>query len=414
MKNLKDMKFIKIFCYIMITMIFFVGCSNDTKSSNGKTTVSMITNQDDMKLLQPVLDSFMEENENIIINVEAVKYSELDQKINLAHTSGKGYDIIMVNHTSIPQFVGGEVLENLNEYLNGSTIDLEKSFNESGYDIANVNGNQYAIPYGPDVRVLAYNQGLLDKVGADVPKTPADIVALGEAMEEQGAYLLGMDRKNVWDPIYTTGAFMLSMGANVYVKEGDNYIATVDTPEMIEYIEFVKDAYEYMPKDISVNEDQLRELFIQDKLAFYIFGTWEINNRIVESGVNYGLSLIPTTGISSSAMGGWLIGLGNNGNDKQEAWKLIEYIYEPKNMAALSTGLPPTIEAFDYEPYISNDIYDIFSEQLLTAKIPIAPHINSSKIAETYSYYFELAITGEMSSDEAVSKAQVEVEKLLN
>ncbi len=400
---------------LMVLSLSSVGCSKDgsTSNSNGAEVVTMLMNQDDLPKLQPVVDQFMLENPHIQIDIEAVKFTEIDRKINLAHSSGNGYDIIPVNHTSTPQLVGGQVLEDLTPYLIGSSINLEKSFNPSNYDIANISGGQYALPYGPDVRVLAYNKTLLDRIGAEVPKTPQDMLDMGPALQKIGAYVMGSDRKNQWDPIYITGSFMLSMGANVYTKKGDVFTATSTTPEMIEYVEWVKAMYQFMPKDISVTEDQLKELFIQNKVAFYIYGPWEHNMRIPESGVDYGLTLIPTTGTTSSAMGGWLLGLGNNGRDKSSAWEFIEYLYEPSNMASISLALPPIKEAFGYEPFNNKALYGIFEEQMKTAQIPIAPMVNSNKIAEVYSTYFQQAITGVTPVYDAMEKAQIEIEKLL-
>ncbi len=410
-----------VFVVLAILTLGIVGCSKkeSTQVSNtsaetvGQEVVTWIGNQDDFVMLQPFLEQFMIDNPDIKVEFEGVPFNEIDKKANLAHTSGNGYDIISVNHTSTPQFVGGQVLDDLTSYLEGSSINLEKSFNKSNYDIANIGGKQYAIPYGPDVRVLAYNKDLLAAIGADVPTAPAEILALGPAIKEQGAYLYGMDRKNRWDPIYVTGCFMLSMGANVYTKSGDNFQATCTTPEMFEYVELMEEMYPYMPQDISVNEDQLRELFCQNKLAFYIYGPWENHMRIPESGVNYGLTLIPTTSRTSSAMGGWLIGMGNNGKDKDAAWKLIEYIYRSENISAICLGLPPTKEAFEYPPFNDKEVYGIFEEQMATGQIPVAPMVNTNRIAELYFDYFSRAVTGAMPIRDAMNKVQSEIEKLL-
>ncbi len=397
----------------MLLIVFVVATLGCTNKDSAQEVVTMLINQTNQEKLQPLIDQFMVENPHVTVEIEGVKFTEIDQKTNLAHASGNGYDIIMINHTAIPQFVGGGVLDDLTPYLQDSTINLEKSFNKSNYDIANIGGGQYAIPYEPDVRVLAYNKHLIDELGVDAPTTPEEILALGPAMRDIGAYVYGMDWKNRWEPIYVTGCFMLSMGAHVYTKDGDTFTATCTTPEMLEYVQWVKDIYEFMPQDVSVNQDQLRELFSQDKLAFYVWGPWENSMRIAESGVEYGLTMIPTTGTTSSAMGGWLLGMGNNGRDKSTAWSVVEYLYKPEHMASISLALSPTKEAFAYAPFNDKEVYGIFEEQMVTAQIPVAPVANTSKIAEVYFSYFQQAVTGAMPVADAMNKAQIEIEKLL-
>lgn len=365
--------------------------------------------------VQFLVDKLSAEHTGLRFEIEEVQFLQLDNKINLARASGADYDFIQVNHSSVPQFVNASVLHPLDDYIAGSNIEFKDNYNESFLALAFVDGAQYGIPWDVDCRVFAYNRNVLDRFGLTPPGNLAEMLEVARGVTGDGIYGTARNMQSPLGLVYDFGSYGLGMGARLYVRDGARYRATVDTPEMIEYVRWAKQMWEYMPKDVSLASDMVNELFMQDRLAMTVFGPWNFFNigATLELGEDYALTTIPGDITSGSAMGGWMLGIGYGGTNKDGAWELMRRIFEPENLARTVWALPSDRRAYQYPPF-NDPRYDVFDQQMRTAEIPQPPTPVLSQAAEVYNRYFNEAVLGNTTVEQAMRQANAEIQRLLD
>lgn len=362
-----------------------------------------------------IVEKLQSENPDLKINLEVSPVSNIDQKINMAHASGQDYDFISVNNSSVQQFYAGGVLEPLDGYLEKSGISLKDNYSQSLLDVGIVDGKQYAIPQSPDCRVLAYNKKLIEAGGLSAPKTQEDILNISKALAKNGIYAYAR-QMNSLSPVYNEGCFMLADGAQICKDIDGKITAACNTPEMIGQIEFWKEMAPYMPKDINYSDDQIRSMFAQGKILFYIYGPWEINNTIdkqMKFGVDYDLMPVPGKVKNGSVSGGFYIGVGAGSKNKEAAWAYIEESLKPESICKLAVTLPADNRCYQMPPY-NQDIYKPFIEAYKTATPPMPYSANFNKITDIFFDYYNKALIGGEDAAQMMEKCNSEIEKQLN
>ena len=364
------------------------------------------------------IDVAVANNPGLTVDEESVPFDNLDSKINMAHASGQDYDLIQVNNSSIKQFYATGVLEPLDGYLSRGGLDsvLEKNYSPSLLEIGKVNGSYYAISYAPDCRLLAYNKKILDKAGLEPPKDQDDVLGIAKAIAKDGLYIFARSMDTPLAPAYIEGCFFLANGAKICTEADGKVKANTNTPEMIKSVEFWKSLVPYMPKDPNMSGEQVAQYFIQGKTVFHIYGPWDISGKIGETlkyGEDYGLMLAPGDKKNGSTAGGWFIGIGAGGKNKDGAWEIIKASMEPEIVTKICNGLPPDKRCYEMAPF-NGQIYKPFMEGLSAAEppFPITPSFN--KINDIFFEYFNRVLIGGEDTAAAMETCNTEIQKVLD
>ncbi|MCP4401103.1 MAG: sugar ABC transporter substrate-binding protein [bacterium] len=370
----------------------------------------------DMVTELSVIEEYNAMQDKVEIHPIHVEFSELDKQILLSATSGgaSDYDIMMTNHSSVPQFVSAGVLEPLDDFIASAGIDLS-SYQQAAVSIGEIDGIQYAIPYNPDCRVLVYNKAMLADIGMDVPQTTGDLLKIGAELIKKEIYAFAGDYNKNWFPIYDFGCFMLGNGGHIYELHDGKYVATADSQAVIDFVKWSVEMYQYMPHDYSIQDSMVRELVFQNKVAMMWFGPWEFKffQEYLDQD-KFGLALMPKgTKKSGSSMGGWMLSINSKSAHKEAAKEFLAYVNTPEKMAKMAHALPADSKSFDYPPF-NDPKYQIFSEQFKTAEYPAPPTPVYPLAAEIFNSYYQKALTGAMSPEEACKKANEEIQRELD
>ena len=108
---------------LMTTMLFAQGA---TEAASEKTPVRVMiwTSSYDEKIGPNNIEAKFEEAfPQYDLEFELVEYENLDSQTLLAHNTGNDYDVIMVNHSSLPMFVSGGVVAPLDDVV--ANLDME-------------------------------------------------------------------------------------------------------------------------------------------------------------------------------------------------------------------------------------------------------------------------------------------------
>lgn len=346
-------------------------------------------------------------------DIECVALDNLDEKINLAHASGDDYDFILVNNSSVLQFYNAGVLAPLDDFMTAHP-EIEENYGEALLNVGVVDGTQYALPISPGSRILAYNKAILEEAGFAAPTSQEEIMEIAKALSEKGIYAFARQMDTSLAPAYIEGCFWMANGASIGVEEGGKITATCDTQEMIDSVKWWQEMTEYMPDDINMSSSQVRALFAQGQLAFYVFGAWDFALlEDMEYGVDYELIVTPGSAGYGSTLGGWYVGVGADSECKEGALALIEQTIIPENIVTLGEGTPADNRCYELAPF-NTDQYKVFMESMEYATVPFPITANFNEINDVFFEYFNECLIGGADAEATMKECNEKIQEMFD
>lgn len=390
-------------------------------------TFSFAVFESELKFTEEVVAAFNEDYPGI--DVELVQFADLqaaNQGAQAAHQASDDYDLMIVNHVDMMAFQKAGMLYPIGELAERDGIDLDSVFLGSLMEACKVDGMAYTIPHDTDNRVIAYNKELFEKYNLEYPETMDEMLECGKVMTQNGDYLFTYALTgDIYTSAYNFGVFLQSVGGGVYeMDDNGNPVATIDTPEMLEYLTFIKELQQYMPENAATTTpDEARNQFASGNVGMYIFGPWEFNSLELD-GIGYSenlgftvdLGLVPAGSAGHcSTSGGYQMGIGAGGENVETAWTFIKWlINNPEYTSILcGTNLPVTEAGYAEGTYAGED-YAVFMEQQKTSKVPQVAVPNLPEVMTCFDNYWQEMLFDKLTPEEVCEQAQPAVQELLD
>ena len=174
---------------ILVSGMLFAGGANDSKNTeDGKVTISVYWwgNQVRNDLTQKAINLYMEEHPDIIINAEFADWSGYWDRLSATAAGGNMPDIVQMDYAYLESYVSNGLLTNLSPYIESGAIDtsdIPDSVLASGI----VDDSVYGISLGNSAIMMAYDKGITDKAGVEIPLevTLDELYAIGEEIYEK-------------------------------------------------------------------------------------------------------------------------------------------------------------------------------------------------------------------------------------
>lgn len=215
----------------------------------GKLTVAVT--EDRVKYYEPVFNEFVKEYPDVEVEYATVAdFTATNQGIQAAHQAGDDYDLITVNHVDTMTFQKAGMLYPIGDLAEKDNINFDDVFMGSLMEPCKVERKAYTIPTDTDTRVMFYNKELFEKYNLEYPTTLEEMLECGKTMTQNGDYLFtNALTSSTYQSTYEMGVFLQSIGGSLYeIDNSGKPVATIDTPEMKKYLEFVQELKTYMPK----------------------------------------------------------------------------------------------------------------------------------------------------------------------
>ena len=150
------------------------------------------------------IEAFEAANPGIHVEPEYEAYSGHQEKIALAINSGVAADVLQMNMNWIFDYSpNGDVFLDLNTV--SDVLDLT-AYEQSDLDFYTINGSLQAVPISKTGRVFFWNKTTFDKIGAEIPSTLDELIAVGNqfAAYEDGTYypLVILENEKVYLMMY--------------------------------------------------------------------------------------------------------------------------------------------------------------------------------------------------------------------
>ncbi|MEM6381418.1 MAG: sugar ABC transporter substrate-binding protein [Pseudomonadota bacterium] len=300
---------------------------------------------------QEAVDRFMAENPDIAVEVTTIPYPEYQQRLLTAVQGGNAPDIATLDQIWVGAFAQAGAVADLSDMAEMSGLARDQFFG-GAWDSAVFNDGLFGIPFNVDVWQFSfYNQDLLDAAGVD----PASLTtfdglrAAAEAMTGDGQFGVGLFGHRGEDTVVVVNSFIFSNGGSVLAADGS---CALNEAPAVEAMTYLQDLAQFAPDGIlNANSGTMRELFLNGSLAIEFWPALE-QPTLQASDINWGFvnGTAPEGMTAVGTFGGWNLAIFESSENKEAAWKFIEFMVRedvngdvvdliPANMAAAEAFL---------------------------------------------------------------------------
>lgn len=340
-------------------------------------------------------------------------------------------DVILMDVAWIADFASSKWLQPLEPYCKGSDACKDDSYiSDMLRTTDRYNGKLVAIPNRVDGGMLYYRTDLLKKYGFNAPPaTWKELIAMSKKIQVEEQTVTPLFYGFVWQGAQYEGltcCFLEFAGKDggLIFKDGQAFFNTPENRKAFKLIrDFVgEDGISPPHTSQDMKEEQVR-LYFQDGNALFERNwpyAWKRHASDEDSSVKGKFAVAPLPafiiGQGRSTLGGWHLAMSEFSNDKETAWKFMEFAnsHEMQLKLALARGNAPALKS----PYQTKELmhdYPHFTELLpalaQTTPRPVLPQYPEiSVLIQTHIHRF---LAGQETLDQALSLTEKEIRGVL-
>ncbi len=380
--------------------------------------------------IEKLTQSYMELNPGANINaIYAGSYSDTTTKALTAARGGKPPQLAVMLSTDMYKFVDEDLVMSWDNLV--SAEDKESwigGFFPAFMLNSQIDGVTYGIPFQRSTPVLYYNKEAFKEVGLDANTPPKN-------WEEQVEFAKKLTKKDADGNVTRYGIRIPSQGFPYWLFSGlayqngakiTNGLGTetyLDTPEMIEALQYLMDlsmVHGAMRPDV-IGWGPTPKAFFEGQTAMMWTTTGNLTNVRKNAPFDFGVAMLPANKSYGAPTGGgnFYIFKGISEEEQKEAVNFVKWITSADQAAiwCMATGyVAPRFDAWetdamksyaaDFPPAL------VAKEQLQYAGAEFSTYENP-RVTKIFNNALEGAVAGKTSAEEALSQAQVEIDKIL-
>ncbi len=416
---------------IVILVAFLVSLSGISCSKSEKEfTVWVGGSPEEVDFWEKLVDEFNKQTGFKLQLVRQPTYTDQRQQELIISLEAKqpNPDLFLMDVVWINQFIKSNWLESLDNFSTKNNFSTDVFFQRTLNSVDRFKNKLYALPVFLDVGLLYYRKDLLSKYGYNsAPKTWEDLtnasLKIQKAERESNPNFYGY----VWQGAQYEGLvcdfleFIASGGGSIM----NNGKIEFNTPANIKALQFMSDLihkYKISPSNTytEMKEEEVRRTFQRGDALFernwtYAWNLAQGNNSYVKDKI--GLTVLPhfKGNQSFSTLGGWHIGISKYSDEKQKAWKFIEFVtsYEIQKSLVLNVGWNPARKDIYHDKEVLSKlptIKTLYDALQNTVARPTLPYYN--QISNIIQRYVNDCLSGKISAGNALKKMQNEAVKL--
>ena len=281
------------------------------------------------------IQSFIPEFEEatcIAVSFSETPYGEAHQKQLLSYQQGNGaYDVAQFDNTFLAAFGAAGAMTALDDYLASSTEYDIDDFAQGQQDYGKYEDQTLGLTLSTEPMIQWYRTDIYDELGLEPATTWDQYLANAKAVHESGrdGVLLGFGPNVSWWWM----TLLWSFGGHLY---DDELQPTVNTPEAMEATTYLQSLLEYAPEGaISANGDDVMFKFLSQDIGSIVqysgYYGFVKDPSITEFGDVIGTAKMPMGAVDITHLAGWNIGIPADSENKEEAWRFLEFVLGKSN-----------------------------------------------------------------------------------
>lgn len=378
-------------------------------------TVWSIDGNDRPGIADTFSKEFDEANEDIVVEYRYIPFDELVNETLRAFATGNAPDIVSFDNPDFALFSSRGAMLDITDRVAASDVINVDAYFEGPLNSVMWDGKLYGLPKYTDTIGVFYNKDLFAEAGlTEPPQTWAQFVEYAETLTDPA--------NNVYGATFSArageeGTFQF---LPIIQMSGGGY-DQVNTDGAAEVLDLWKKMIDsgWASRDVlSLGQWDSTGTFNSGNAAMAVSGPWEVDRMVEDAQFEWGVALLPTItegGERSSALGGFNWGIMATTAHPDEAFRLLEYYVSQDHRLFPEFGNIPArsdIELPETGIAEKDAALQVFLEQLQYAQ-PRGPHPEWQKISKAIYDAMQQALTGQMSSQDALDQAQATIDGIL-
>jgi ABC-type glycerol-3-phosphate transport system substrate-binding protein len=347
------------------------GCG-PSKGAAVQLTMWLVGSEAQARTINTLAEPFNQRS-GIRVKCEAISWGEAHSKYLTAMAGGVEPDIGTMGLTWGLEFGGLGALLDLKREFPEDVAAIERQTFPGLWESVQRDGAVFGIPFDVSLQVLYHRTDLIPQP----PQSWEELAALLERIRKDGRRMI-ID----WGSLSWIGyaPFLWQAGGDLYNAE--KTAPALDSPQAIEALAFFRDLYNRydVPKTSIPIEQGMRT----GEFPLVLSGNWKIISLTIgvpELAGKWGIAMLPRGpgGKRTAFLGGRIMGVFARSKHRAEAWRFIQYLFEPEVQrklyeAGLETQdayLPPNLASWDFLP-LEASMKSVLKQQAQEAKGPPA------------------------------------------
>ena len=364
--------------------------------------------------VRELLDQFEEENPGITVELVSGPYASTKEQLFAGAASGTMPDVVGLDGAWVNDFASQGVIADL------TALMAEADFDDS--ELASqiqVDGATYMIPVVNFVYPLFTNDDLLAQAGVSAP--PSDRTEFADAAAavaglggDTSGWVLPLSleapngvQNDVMSWVWASGGTMLD--------DGQPDVTNDDVRGAVEYIQGLWDDGVIAPGSFTMKEQDKVEEFTNGRVGMMIDSLAHINLiRETNPDLNFSISAIPAEdgydGERGIPYASWGIGVAENSENKDAAFKLVEFLMSEdvnSELSSIANAFPGNVNSVP--DFVGDDELFATAFEIYQAGYP-ANEFTGLPVAEELMRQFgeqlQAMLDGQQSVDEMLDNTQ--------
>jgi multiple sugar transport system substrate-binding protein len=368
--------------------------------------------------LRGIMDDFEAANPDIKVTLVSGPYSATHDQIVVGAASGTLSDVVGLDGAWVNGLAKQGAIASLDPLMDAAGYDREQIA-----DIIQVDGQSYMFPLASFVYPVFVNLDLAEAAGVTaMPTTRSEFAEAAKKMTNADANQFGWVlplsletpngiQNDMMSWVWASGGSMLKDGAPDLENE-----AVVG---MLDYVKGLNDAGVISPGIFAKKEQDKVEEFVNGRVGMMV-GSLAWVNLIRERNpdLEVGISAVPAVdgyeGKRGLPYASWGIGISEGSENKEAAWKLVEYLMSPEvnsKLVTIANAFPGNVNA---APDLSQadplfvEAFEIFKQGYLANEfvgLPVAEELMRQMDVEV-----QKMLEGQQTAQEAAAATQTQWE----
>jgi len=271
---------------IILILLLVVGCGQQTPantenaSEGNEVTLTLFhrwPNEPFKGYFDGVIQEFEKQNPGVKIKVVTALNEEYKQKIN-----------VVLGNDNAPDIYFTWVGEYANKFVRGGkALDLTKYVEEdkawsdqiipSTLMPFTLDNKVYGVPVLMDVRMMAYNKELFDRLGLEPPSTWNELIQVLDKLKTSGTIPLGFGNKEPWNGgLYITTLNQRLVSTDVLAKDNNRETGEFIDPGYVAALQKLQQLIPYVNENPNAfSREEERNMFANGKIAMMPLHTIE-------------------------------------------------------------------------------------------------------------------------------------------
>ena len=391
--------------------------SPDIPEPTEPVTITFASWVNETEMMPKLRDRFQELHPNITVDFQGVPAEEMSDRLTTQIAGGNPPDTAYVDQSAVLDFAARNAFLDLDPYVAKSAAVKRDDYVKAFLDAVLWEDKMFGLPFDGESTGLFYRTDLFEAAGiAEPPKTWDELKSAAASLTKNGQYgyiLFAPEAAYYWYP------FLWQNGGEILSPDGTEIRFNSDAGK--EAAEFYVSLAQYSPPDfLNSNSYDGRVAFATGQVGMYMAGAWfasVMQSEFPDINGKWDAAPLPQKVKCGTTIAGDALVLPASGKNHDAAWKWVEFLSAPQNIALWTLGepdapgslLPPRTSllndphVFDLDPILEG-----FAEQMACGVTGGAPNPLYGEVETALNDQLGRAIYGEVDAATALDEAAAE------